>query len=70
MAQKVRELPEEDLGDLSRGGLHGAGEGRTKPEGNFWMREKGNGPSLDIWEPYRVLDAHTPEDLAGTAGCA
>ena len=62
MAQKVREMPEEDLAIYHEEDL---------PEGTL-MREKGNGPLymkvLDIWEPYRVLTLHTPERDLGRYG--
>ena len=60
MAQKVREMPEEDLTIYHEEDLTEQ-EKEDLPEGAL-MREKGNGPLymkvLDIWEPYRVLTLH------------
>ena len=54
MAQKVREMPEEDLAIYHEEDLTEQ-EKEDLPEGTL-MREKGNGPLymkvLDIWEPY------------------
>ena len=70
MAQKVREMPEEDLTIYHEEDLTEQ-EKEDLPEGAL-MREKGNGPLymkvLDIWEPYRILRLHTPERDLGKYG--
>lgn len=70
IAQKVREMPEEDLTIYHEEDLTEQ-EKEDLPEGTL-MREKGNGPLymkvLDIWEPYRVLTLHTPERDLGRYG--
>jgi len=70
IAQKVREMPEEDLTIYHEEDLTEQ-EKEDLPEGAL-MREKGNGPLymkvLDIWEPYRVLTLHTPERDLGRYG--